>query len=188
MRLPQPLVNLSCGLAAPMAVTFLQDSIQTMLPWLVAMAAVVMCDLAFGIRKSRKLGIHVSGSMAFRETMGKMIVYATFVIMVSMVEAAARHSLKIAMWSCLFVCAIEGCSIISNLLKPYGVSISLDWAVKTMAKRIAGIDESDAEGMIDRDRLEKVKDAERARWEHRQPHEYGGKKSCGNVAETEKKD
>ena len=176
MKIPQPMVNLSCGVAAPMAMTFLQDSMQTMFPWLAAMTMVVLCDLAFGIRKSRKLGIHVSGSMAFRETMGKLIVYATFVIMVCFVEVAAKHSLKVALWSCLFICAIEGCSIISNMLKPYGVTISMDWIIKTAIRRVAGLDADEAEKAIAHEKLQKMKDAEKARWESRTKHEYGGKK------------
>ncbi len=176
MKIPQQMVNLSCGVATPMAMAFLQDSMQTMFPWLATMAMVVLCDLAFGIRKSRKLGIHVSGSMAFRETMGKLIVYTTFVIMVSLVEVAAKHSLKIALWSCLFICAIEGCSIVSNMLKPYGIIVSVDWILKAAIRRIAGLDADEAEKAVEHENIEKMKDAERARWVSHSKHEYGGKK------------
>ena len=46
----------SAGILTSMAAIFLQDAISTMLPWLFTMLAVILCDLAFGVRKSMKLG------------------------------------------------------------------------------------------------------------------------------------
>lgn len=179
MRIPSSIVNLTCGVFTPLAVSFLQDSIATMLPWLMVMGMVVLCDLAFGVRKSIKLGVHVSVSMAIRETMGKLLVYTSFVILVCMIEVAAKHTLQVAMWSCLLICAIEGCSIIGNLLKPYGIEMSLRNVIKAFANRALGVDDTTADIMLGKDNqvpedvIERVRKAERARWEQRKPHSYG---------------
>lgn len=179
MRIPSSIVNLTCGVFTPLAVSFLQDSIATMLPWLMVMGMVVLCDLAFGVRKSIKLGVHVSVSMAIRETMGKLLVYTSFVILVCMIEVAAKHTLQVAMWSCLLICAIEGCSIIGNLLKPYGIEMSPRNVIKAFANRALGVDDTTADIMLGKDNqvpedvIERVRKAERARWEQRKPHSYG---------------
>lgn len=179
MRIPSSIVNLTCGVFTPLAASFLQDSIATMLPWLMVMGMVVLCDLAFGVRKSIKLGVHVSVSMAIRETMGKLLVYTSFVILVCMIEVAAKHTLQVAMWSCLLICAIEGCSIIGNLLKPYGIEMSLRNVIKAFANRALGVDDTTADIMLGKDNqvpedvIERVRKAERARWEQRKPHSYG---------------
>ena len=179
MRIPSSIVNLTCGVFTPLAVSFMQDSIATMLPWLMVMGMVVLCDLAFGVRKSIKLGIHVSVSMAIRETMGKLLVYTSFVILVCMIEVAAKHTLQVAMWSCLLICAIEGCSIIGNLLKPYGIEMSLRNVIKAFANKALGVDETTADIMLGKDNqvpgdvIERVRKAERARWEQRKSHSYG---------------
>lgn len=179
MRIPSSIVNLTCGVFTPLAVSFMQDSIATMLPWLMVMGMVVLCDLAFGVRKSIKLGIHVSVSMAIRETMGKLLVYTSFVILVCMIEVAAKHTLQVAMWSCLLICAIEGCSIIGNLLKPYGIEMSLRNVIKAFANKALGVDEATADIMLGKDNqvpgdvIERVRKAERARWEQRKSHSYG---------------
>lgn len=179
MRIPSSIVNLTCGVFTPLAVSFMQDSIATMLPWLMVVGMVVLCDLAFGVRKSIKLGVHVSVSMAIRETMGKLLVYTSFVILVCMIEVAAKHTLQVAMWSCLLICAIEGCSIIGNLLKPYGIEMSLRNVIKAFANKALGVDETTADIMLGKDNqvpgdvIERVRKAERARWEQRKSHSYG---------------
>ena len=196
MRIPSSIVNLTCGVFTPLAVSFLQDSLTTMLPWLMVMFAVVLTDLMFGVRKSLKLNIHVSVSMAIRETMGKLLVYTSFVIMVCMIEVATRHALKVAMWACLLICAIEGCSIIGNMLKPYGIELSLKNVIKAFISRSTGVDQETAntivgdapvskmenttqkeyEEQVPDDVIQRVRESERSRWERRDTHHYGSKK------------
>ncbi len=187
MRIPSSIVHLVCGVTTPISIAFLDDSINTMLPWLIAMFFVVITDLAFGVRKSLKLGIHVSASMAIRETFGKLVVYSAWVLMVSCIEVASKHSLSIAMWACLLVCAIEGGSIVSNMLKPYGIELSLQAIIKAFASRAVGIDEHMAEEIVNgsmpkQEVKDSIKEAEKERWERRSTHHYGGKKQT-----TEKK-
>ena len=175
MKIPQSLSNTACGTTASLAAGFLSDVLSSMIPWLLVMGVVIMCDLAFGIRKSLKLGIHVSWSMAFRETMGKMVTYYAFVLMVCTIEAASGHSYAIAQWSCLFVCGIEGVSIIGNMLKPYGITLSLKDVLTLGLSRLTKAATEPAE-IINTQDVDMIRQAEQDRWEKRTKHEYGAKK------------
>lgn len=175
MKIPQSLSNTACGTTASLAAGFLSDVLSSMIPWLLVMGVVILCDLAFGIRKSLKLGIHVSWSMAFRETMGKMVTYYAFVLMVCTIEAASGHSYAIAQWSCLFVCGIEGVSIIGNMLKPYGITLSLKDVLTLGLSRLPKAATEPAE-IINTQDVDMIRQAEQDRWEKRAKHEYGSKK------------
>lgn len=136
------------GVFAPIAGSFVIDSLQMMIPWLIAMMCVIICDLVTGVRKSMLMGEHVRFSRAWRATMGKMVTYFSFVVMVVMVNRAAGGSFHIDTYACLFVCFIEGCSIISNILKPKGYNFNLAAAIGVFAKKVFSVDKEDVEGVI----------------------------------------
>lgn len=53
------------GMFAPIAGSFVIDSLQMMIPWLIAMFCVIICDLVTGVRKSISNGyFSVNGKMA----------------------------------------------------------------------------------------------------------------------------
>lgn len=137
------------------------------------MLAVVACDLIAGIRKSVKLGVHVSWSMAFRETMGKMVVYVAFVLMVAMIDAASSHSFNIAMWGCLFICALEGGSIISNFLKPYGVDITPRSIARFFTMKVANATAEEADELVSGDVVDSIRKREKDRWEKKSNYQHG---------------
>lgn len=136
------------GFFGPIAGSFVMDSLQLMVPWLIAMFCVIICDLVTGVRKSLLVREHVRFSRAWRATMGKMVTYFSFVIMVVMINRAAGGSMHIDTYACLFVCFIEGCSIISNILKPKGYNFNLAKAVGLFAKKALSIEKEDMEGVI----------------------------------------
>lgn len=179
MKIPQAATNTVSGLFTPLAVMFLQDTFKTMLPWIMVMLSVVVCDLIAGVRKSLKLGVHVSWSLATRETMGKMVTYVAFVLMVAMIDAASEHSFHIATWGCLFICAIEGGSIISNILKPYGIDITPMGIVTLFASKFLHTSDEETSMLVNSEELEKIRQRERNRWEKRDKHKYGS-----NIKET----
>ena len=121
---------------AAMAGAFLADSLGHMVPWLMTSAAVIVCDLCFGIRRSMLMGEEVRVSRAFRRTMGKMVTYFSFVCMVCMVEVAAGSAYGIDRWACLLVCGIEFTSIISNILQPKGYSLNMKALVAALLGRV----------------------------------------------------
>ena len=142
--------GVNSGFAA-LAGAFIQESLSHMIPWLIVTCAVIVCDLCFGIRKSLCLGEDIRISKAIRRTMGKMVTYFSFVCMVCMVSVAAGTDYGIEKWTCLLVCFIEFCSIISNILKPKGYSLNvkvlvsalLGKALKTSSKELEGIIEEE---------------------------------------------
>lgn len=182
MRIPNALMMAAGGLITPFAVTFFKDTVTTMLPWITVMFAVVVCDLIAGLRKSLKLGVHISWSMAFRETMGKLVVYFSFVMMVAMIDAASEHTFKIALWGCLLVCAIEFGSVISNILKPYGVDITYKGIVKIFVKGKLGVDDADAAELVgEEENLEELRQREEDRWERHHKYRHGAKVEHDNT-------
>lgn len=144
------------GVFAPIAGSFVIDSLQLMIPWLIAMLCVIICDLVTGVRKSMLMGEHVRFSRAWRATMGKMVTYFSFVVMVVMVNRAAGGSFHIDTYACLFVCFIEGCSIISNILKPKGYNFNLAKAIGLFCKKVFSVDKEDMESIVTKDK-EQVK-------------------------------
>ena len=112
------------GSVAAILAAFLQESLGHIIPWLIVTAAVIICDLVVGIRKSWMMGEVVRFSTACRRTMGKMVSYFMFVIMVVAIDVAAHGGGVIDKWACLAVCLIEFSSIMSNILKPKGYDIN----------------------------------------------------------------
>lgn len=163
MRISNTVVTATSGVFTPIAMAFIQQSINIMLPWLMVMFAVILTDLFAGIRKSHKLGIRISPTTAFRETFGKMIVYFSFVMMVAMIDVATGGSTVVARWACVVICVLEGGSILSNIMKPYGIVISPRGIIKAFIKRTPlGIGDEEADEII------KVAEEEDRKWNTRQ--------------------
>lgn len=143
--------QVTAGIFAPIAGSFVMDSLQLMIPWLIAMFCVVICDLVTGVRKSLLMGEHVRFSRAWRATMGKMVTYFSFVVMVVMVNRAAGGSMHIDTYACLFVCFIEGCSIFSNILKPKGYNLNLAAAIALFSKKVFSVDKEDVNDILNKE-------------------------------------
>lgn len=142
--------GVSSGFAA-VATTFIQESLSHMVPWLIVSCAVVLCDLAFGLRKSMLMKEEIRISRAFRRTMGKMVTYFSFVCMVCMINVAAGNDYAIDKWACLLVCGIEFLSIISNILKPKGYSLNVKVLVAALLGKATGSEKKEFEGVIEKD-------------------------------------
>lgn len=173
MRIPKAATDTASGLFLPMATVFLQDTLRTMLPWIIVMLSVIICDLVAGIRRSLKLDIHVAWTMACRETMGKMVTYVAFVMMVAMIDVASGHEFKVAMWGCFFVCAIEAGSIVSNMLEPYGIDITPQGVIKAFVKSKFGVADTDADELVRGDKREQIRQREKDRWERHHKYRHG---------------
>ena len=127
---------------------FLQDSIGHVIPWLVATACVIVCDLVVGIRKSLMMGEDVRFSTACRRTIGKFVSYFTFVVMVAVVDVAANGGGSIDKWACLLVCFIEFSSILGNILKPKGYDINLAKLIAVVFGKRFGVHGKEIEEII----------------------------------------
>ena len=145
------------GSFAGIASAFITQTLSHMIPWLMASAAVILCDLAFGVRKSMLIGDEVRFSRAIRNTMGKMVTYFAFVCMVCMICVASGEQYQIDIWACLLICFIEGCSIIGNILRPKGIDFNLIGAFGAMFKKV-GLEKEDAKDVfvqVDEEEMEK---------------------------------
>lgn len=130
------------------------QSLEHMIPWLIVTFSVIVCDLAFGIRKSLSMGEEVRFSSAIRRTMGKMVTYFAFVCMVVMINIASGNKWSIDVYSCLLVCFIEFCSIISNILKPKGYSFNLLKALGLFGKKVLDVEKEDINEILTKDKEE----------------------------------
>lgn len=164
MRISPLLKDTTIGAFTPAAMMFLNASIKTMIPWMMAMFAVIVCDLLAGVRKSLKLGIHVSPSRAVRETLGKMVTYFAWVLAVCMVDVAVSHSISISKWGCLLVCLIEGISIIGNFLKPHGYDFSVKDGIVLFLTHAFGGGGDELKGIINEEHVDVIKRREREKW------------------------
>jgi hypothetical protein len=131
--------------------TFLQESIGHMIPWLVVSFFVIICDLVVGIRKCLLMGEEVRFSSACRRTMGKMLSYFMFVIMVAVIDVAANGGGVIDKWACLAVCLIEFSSIMSNILKPRGYDVNLVKMIAVVFSKKFDVSKKDIEEIIEKD-------------------------------------
>ena len=142
--------GVSSGFAA-LATAFVQESLSHMIPWLIVTCAVIVCDLCFGLRKSLCLGEEIRISKAIRRTMGKMVTYFSFVCMVCMMSVAAGTDYGIEKWSCLLVCFIEFCSILSNILKPKGYSLNVKMLASVLLGKALHTDNKEFENIIEKE-------------------------------------
>lgn len=142
------------GSFASVASAFVMESLQHMIPWLIVSFVVIITDLAFGVRKSMLIGEEVRFSRAIRATLGKMVTYFAFVIMVCMLNVATGQDWNIDVYSCLLVCFIEGCSIIGNILKPKGIKIDMLNAARVFVKKAADVGDEDVKCILKEDKEE----------------------------------
>lgn len=139
----------------PVTCAFVIDSVQQMIPWLITMFFVILCDLVAGIRRSFLMGEEVRFSRAWRRSMGKTITYFSFVIMVVMINVSSGKSMDIDIYACLFVCLLEICSIISNFLKPKGYNINFAGVLKYLCGKFFNINGDDVNNMVIKHRKNK---------------------------------
>lgn len=130
------------------ALTFLHETLYQTIPWLIAMMCVVVCDLCVALRRCYLMGERVRLSRAVRATMGKMVTYSSFVLMVCVVEVAVGRDMHIDRWACLAVCVIEFSSIVSNLLRPKGVEVDFVRLAAALCSRLFRLDTKAVEGII----------------------------------------
>lgn len=139
---------------AVIASSFIMQSLEHMIPWLIVSFSVIICDLAFGVRKSLLMNEEVRFSGAIRRTMGKMVTYFAFVCMVVMINIASGGKWNIDIYSCLLVCFIEFCSIVSNILKPKGYDFNVLKALGIFCKKVFNVDKEDVSEIITKDKEE----------------------------------
>lgn len=151
---------------------FFAESIGHMMPWLVVTCAVILCDLVVGLRKSLMMDEEIRFSSACRRTMGKMVSYFMFVIMVVVIDVAADGGGTIDKYACLLVCFIEFTSIISNILKPKGYKLNFPRLVQLLLGVKFKLPSDDTEDVIE-DLKEEEKEEKKPRRPRRKEDRHG---------------
>lgn len=145
--------------------TLTAQSVAIMLPWLLVMTAFVMADLAAGVRKSYKLGVRVSWSTALRETGGKWVTYLAIILAVCLLNVVATEDDIFAKWACLFIMGLEGGSVVSNLLRPYGIVVTPKGLILWLLRKtpLGG----DVDDLIKEKEIKKARKEEDKKWNQR---------------------
>ena len=127
---------------------FIADSLKQIIVWLIVMFTVIICDLVAGCRKSLLMNEKVRFSKAWRRTMGKAVTYFSFVVMVVVINQATNGDYNIDKWAILFICGIEGSSIISNILRPKGYDFNMIQIISILAKKIFKVEGDETKKII----------------------------------------
>lgn len=145
--------------------TLTANCVVIMLPWLLVMTAFVLADLAAGVRKSHKLGVKVSWSTALRETGGKWVTYLAIILAVCMLNVVATEGETFAKWACLAIMALEGGSVVSNILRPYGMEVTPMGVLMWLLRRspLGG----DADELLKEKEIKKARKEEDKKWNQR---------------------
>lgn len=118
------------------ASAFVYESLESIIPWLLAMFFVILCDLFAGVWCCLRTGVKLRFSKGCRDTIAKSLTYFAAVVASCMIENASGTGIPIAKCVLLFVCFIELCSVISNILRPKGYRLDLGKALKALFKKI----------------------------------------------------
>lgn len=105
-------VVVGTGLSATLLL-FFEQSLSRMLPYLVIAAAVILVDLVFGIRASRRRGERIRVSRAVRRTVGKAVEYFCWTVLASSLAVATGYT-AIETGLMLLVIGVELVSIVQN--------------------------------------------------------------------------
>jgi len=158
-----------CSIISPitLAISIYEGTAEMIMKWLVVMMLCVIADLCSGLWKCVRLGIDVSFSTAIRETLGKIVIYSTFVLMVSTFDFAMEGDEKIAKWCCAFICFIELGSVISNILKPHGIDVSLRGIIKSFLYRSPlRMEDDESDSILGEKRtISEIRRAEQKKWQ-----------------------
>lgn len=122
-----------------------------MLPQIEFVTLIVLLDFVTGIYRSYKAGMKIRFSRAGRETLAKIVFYATAIMVACCFNAATpKDYTAVEMWTCIAIYVFEGASVVSNILKVHGYNIDFNVLIKLFATRI-GLSKDDAAGLIKRD-------------------------------------
>lgn len=136
------------GLGGAVLSTFLADSIEKMLPWLVVMTALIMCDLIAGVCKAWKLGERVTINRAIRDTTAKACTYYSGVVFACFFQAATSDDTEWCEIAAKIFSAVEGVSILRNIFQWHGYNLDGKMLLSLTLHRIFGGNREDYNGVV----------------------------------------
>lgn len=142
------------GLGGAVLSTFLADSIEKMLPWLVVMTALIMCDLIAGVCKAWKLGERVTINRAIRDTTAKACTYYSGVVFACFFQVATSDDTEWCEIAAKIFSAVEGVSILRNIFQWHGYNLDGKALLSMILHRIFGGNREDYNGVVKDKELE----------------------------------
>jgi hypothetical protein len=136
------------GLGGAVLSTFLADSIDKMLPWLVVMTALIMCDLIAGVCKAWKLGERVTINRAIRDTTAKACTYYSGVVFACFFQVATSDDTEWCEIAAKIFSAVEGVSILRNIFQWHGYNLDGKALLSMILHRIFGGNREDYNGVV----------------------------------------
>lgn len=115
---------------------FIMEALEHLIQWFIVMALVIFTDLVSALAKCWRMGEHIRVSRGLRDTMSKSVTYFSFVVMMVFLNTALKDQYNLDKWAILFVCFVEGCSIINNMLKPKGYEINLNAIISIVLDKL----------------------------------------------------
>lgn len=145
-------IQTAAGAATATAVTAADPtSWAHMLPQMEFVALIVALDFVTGIYRSYKAGIKIRFSRAGRETLAKIVFYATAIMVACCFNAATPTDYAgVEEGLCVAIYVFEGASVVSNILKVHGYNIDFTVLVKMLAAKF-GVTGDDAAHLIKKD-------------------------------------
>ena len=142
------------GLGGAVLSTFIADSIEKMLPWLVVMTALIMCDLIAGVCKAWKLGERVTINRAIRDTTAKACTYYSGVVFACFFQVATSDDTEWCEIAAKIFSAVEGVSILRNIFQWHGYNLDGKALLSMILHRIFGGNREDFNGVVKDKELE----------------------------------
>lgn len=133
--LNHPLTVMFSALFGSALLAYLQETAAQALMWFVPCMAVILADLASGVRAAKFKGENVRFSSAMRRTINKCICYCAWIIFC--VTCNKQYNTQLCAWFGMgIVFLIEGLSFITNLLEPRGLKLSLAGVLRIIGSRL----------------------------------------------------
>lgn len=136
------------GISSAALSVFFADSIEKMLPWLVVMTALIMCDLIAGVCKAWKLGERVSINRAIRDTTAKACTYYSGVVFACFFQVATADDTEWCEIAAKIFSAVEGVSILRNIFQWHGYNLDGNGLLALVLHRIFGGEKQDIKELI----------------------------------------
>lgn len=113
---------------------YLRETAVQSLLWFIPCLAIIIADLSSGCRAAEFRGEVVRFSKASRRTINKCICYASWTVF--SVALNERYDTQWCAWICMgVVFLIEGVSVVSNILEPHGLKVSIKGILKVAGEK-----------------------------------------------------
>lgn len=132
------------------AMAFFTESLRMMIPWMIVMVAIIVCDLFAGVRRRYLMNEKIRITKGARDTGSKIVTYSAIVAAMVMWGVVAENQ-NIPYYTISGIYVFEGISIIGNLLKPKGYNLNASVIISLLAKKIFNIDKEYSTNLITRD-------------------------------------